>query len=155
MNNETEHILIVDDVLELSEYLSIVLKKWNYHPVTACNGQEALEKFALYRPRFSIVDIGMPVMDGYEVARRLRALYPHDEFALIALSGYGARHDKVKAHESGFDLHLTKPANLPELRQIIDGYFNDPTQLDSRTKEQWAILSAAASAIKVPESRIL
>lgn len=139
-----KRILIVDDVEELSEYLSIVLRKWGYETAVASSGEEALAKFSSFKPQLSIVDIGMPLMDGYEVARTLRASYDN-AFALIALSGYGATNDKIMAHQSGFDLHLTKPAKLPSLKEIIDGYFAKPSSLALLTELQWKDLMAVST----------
>ena len=85
----------------------------------AHDGPEALEAFELCRPRLVLLDIGMPGMDGYEVARRLRALPSGASAALVALTGWGQEEDRRRTREAGFDHHLVKPADFNTLQSLI------------------------------------
>ena len=83
----------------------------------AHDGEQALERFDSDRPEFVLLDIGMPRLDGYEVARRLRQRPGGDAVTLIAVTGWGQAADKAKASSAGFNLHYTKPVDP---QQIID-----------------------------------
>jgi CheY-like chemotaxis protein len=86
---------------------------------TARDGLEALVLAALHKPDTILLDIGMPQLNGYEVARRVRLENPGHVFTLIALTGFGQARDKALAAEAGFDHHLTKPVNVGRLRTLF------------------------------------
>ena len=79
----------------------------------------ALRVAAEFRPRLALLDIGLPVMDGFELARRMRELPGLEGVALVALTGYGQPADRERSRIAGFDLHLTKPVEVPELEAVI------------------------------------
>jgi CheY-like chemotaxis protein len=79
-----------------------------------------LDKFSDFHPDAVLLDIGMPMMDGYEVARRLRARPSGDGLAIIAVSGYGQDEDRRRSMEAGFDSHMTKPLDTPRLIEILN-----------------------------------
>ena len=85
----------------------------------AHDGPEALAAFAACRPHMVLLDIGMPGMDGYEVARRLRASPQEPRAAIVALTGWGQDEDRKRVREAGFDHHLVKPAELDALQSLI------------------------------------
>lgn len=112
-------ILLVDDNEDAAQLLAARLEKRGYDVTVAYDGAQALEALAGLRPDVCVLDIGLPVMDGYELARRLRAeLEPTPR--LIALTGYGQQADKERAREAGFDRHFTKPVGFQDLVDAID-----------------------------------
>ena len=86
---------------------------------TACDGQEAIEKAREFRPEAMLLDIGMPKLNGYECAQRIRQQPWGQDLVLIALTGWGQEQDKRMAMESGFDHHLTKPVDAESLERIL------------------------------------
>jgi len=104
-------IMLVDDNIDAAVSLSLLLEAAGDHLVsTYYDAASALEWAAFERPDAFILDIGLPDMNGYELARRLRALPEFTTTMLIALTGYGQLQDKARAREAGFDLHIAKPA---------------------------------------------
>ena len=85
----------------------------------ARDGREALEVFGTYRPSVVLLDIGMPGMNGYEVARALRAQFPDNPAVLVALTGWGQDDDRARARAAGFDHHLVKPADIDALQRLL------------------------------------
>lgn len=113
-------ILIVDDNRDAAESLSMLLKLSNHSTATAHSGKEALAVAERQRPDLVLLDIGLPDWDGYEVARRLRALFDDACPRLIALSGWGRAEDRRRAEEAGIDSYLTKPVSPPVLQKLLD-----------------------------------
>ena len=87
----------------------------------AFGGQSGIKAAQAFKPEVILLDIGLPGMDGYEVARHLRELPETKKVLLIALSGYGQAEDIRKSKEAGFDHHLTKPADTDQLQALISG----------------------------------
>ncbi|MBA3538492.1 MAG: response regulator [Deltaproteobacteria bacterium] len=112
--NSRKHVLIVDDNEDARMLLADVLESLGHNVITAPDGPEALKLVKAFTPDVAILDIGLPVMDGFELAVRLRA-----ELAapprLIALTGYGQQSDRKRTSDAGFDVHLVKPVNLKDL----------------------------------------
>jgi two-component system, chemotaxis family, CheB/CheR fusion protein len=113
-------ILVVDDYRDAADSLAVLLRMMGHAVHTAYDGLEALEMAAAWPPEVVLLDIGLPKLNGYEVAERLRAEHGGD-LALIALTGWGQPEDRRRAHEAGFDHHLTKPVELDALRQLLAG----------------------------------
>jgi signal transduction histidine kinase len=111
---QPRHILIVEDSADNRETLQELLQQQGHRVDVAVDGPDAMEAAARSRPEVALIDIGLPGMDGYEVARRLRADLGSD-ILLIALTGYGLPEDRARSAEAGFDSHLTKPPDLGEL----------------------------------------
>jgi CheY-like chemotaxis protein len=84
------------------------------------SGQEALDMAAEHQPSIVFLDIGMPDMNGYEVAARLRATALGDAMTLVAVTGWGQPKDRALAVDAGFDHHLTKPADVEQLRALLE-----------------------------------
>jgi PAS domain S-box-containing protein len=112
-------LLVVDDNRDAAESLGMVLQFMGYEVFTAFSGPEALEVGARERPRAAIIDIGMPGMSGYEVARRMRHEAWGRHAVLIALTGWGQETDKQAAHAAGFDDHLTKPVDPQGVERLL------------------------------------
>jgi PAS domain S-box-containing protein len=109
-------VLIADDNEDAARTLAMLLEVSGHQVVVAHDGEQALRSFEEYRPEFVLLDIGMPKLDGYEVARRVRERAGNQP-RLVALTGWGQETDKARARAAGFDLHFTKPID-PE--QILD-----------------------------------
>jgi two-component system CheB/CheR fusion protein len=114
-------VLIVDDNIDNAESLAMVLRDGPHETKIANSGPVALEISAQFRPDAAIIDIGMPDMDGYEVARRLRRLNGSEKTRLIALSGYGDESARGRAWEAGFDEYLVKPVDTAKILELIGG----------------------------------
>ena len=112
-------ILLVDDNRDAADSMRMLLKQFGAEVRVAHDGAEALEAFEACSPRVVLLDIGMPGMDGYEVARRLRASPSGARAALVALTGWGQDEDRRRVREAGFDHHLVKPADFGTLQTLI------------------------------------
>jgi CheY-like chemotaxis protein/two-component sensor histidine kinase len=112
-------VLVVDDNRDAAETLTMILQMSGHEAETMFSGAEALERVAVFKPDVVLTDIGMPGMDGYEVARRLRADPATRELRIIALTGWGQAQDKERALAAGFNLHLTKPVDPEELDSLL------------------------------------
>ena len=112
-------VLVVDDHPHILQTLSRLLRICGFEVMTASDGRVALEIAAEFRPRFVLLDIGLPIWDGYEVARRLRAEAGLESTTLIAVTAYGAEEDRQRSREAGFDGHLVKPIAPGELLELL------------------------------------
>jgi CheY-like chemotaxis protein len=112
-------ILIVDDHPDVTRSLARLLRLSGHEVRTALEGQAALEELANYRPEIVLLDIGLPGMDGYEVAQSIRKQPGMGSLVLIALTGYGRDEDRRRSREAGFDHHLVKPVDLDALLSIV------------------------------------
>lgn len=113
-------ILVVDDDEDLAFLLAKVLVTKNYEVRTARDSLSAIRIAIEFSPDVALMDIGLPMMDGYELARELRKVLPPGSCRLIALTGYSEEGEKEKAREAGFEEHLLKPVNLATLRKAIE-----------------------------------
>jgi PAS domain S-box-containing protein len=113
-------VLVVDDSLEAAQSLFLVLNRWGCRARVAYDGPGALAEVRARRPDVVFLDIGMPGMDGYEVAQRLRAAEGGDRMLLVAVTGYGQDEDRENARAAGFDYHLTKPVGPEHLQAILE-----------------------------------
>jgi signal transduction histidine kinase/CheY-like chemotaxis protein len=112
-------VLLVDDNGDAAELLSDLLRSIGHDVVVAHDGPQALATAVRYNPDVAILDIGLPVMDGYELAGRLVATLPHTPF-LVALTGYGQENDRTRARDAGFDEHIVKPVDPAHLLKLIE-----------------------------------
>jgi signal transduction histidine kinase/ActR/RegA family two-component response regulator len=113
------HILIVEDNEDGRESLRELLELWGHHVSVAGNGPEGVEMAFSIRPEVALIDIGLPGLDGNEVARRIRELLGGDDIALIAMTGYGQPEDRRRALQAGFDRYLVKPVDPAELSRLL------------------------------------
>jgi signal transduction histidine kinase/ActR/RegA family two-component response regulator len=112
-------ILVVDDNGDAAETLAALLAQLGATVFVANSGQAALDALDTFVPDAVLLDIGMPDMDGYEVARRIRADATHNGVLLIALTGWGQQEDQRQSRAAGFDHHVVKPADVNRLRELI------------------------------------
>jgi signal transduction histidine kinase/ActR/RegA family two-component response regulator len=112
-------VLVVDDNRDAAESLGMLLKLLGADVEVAYDGASALEALATYRPTIVLLDIGMPGMDGHEVARRIRSQPEFDDVTLIALTGWGQEEDRRHARTAGFDYHLIKPADIGAIETLL------------------------------------
>ncbi|HJX30102.1 MAG TPA: ATP-binding protein [Thermoanaerobaculia bacterium] len=113
-------VLVVEDNPDAAEALAEILRLWGYESHVAGDGPAGLELALQVRPRILLLDIGLPGMDGYELARRLRCLPGLQNARYIALTGYGQESDRQRSREAGFDYHLTKPVAPQTLREVLE-----------------------------------
>jgi CheY-like chemotaxis protein len=111
-------VLIVEDNPDGRQMLKLLLEVCGHQVETAADGQEGVEKGLAWRPEVAVVDIGLPKIDGYEVARRLKAALDGD-VKLIALTALGQPEDRRRALEAGFDHHVVKPADTSHLLGLL------------------------------------
>lgn len=112
-------ILLADDNEDSATSLALLLSMSGHETRTARDGIEALEIAAAFRPHLVLLDIGMPRLNGYDTARRLRALAGGKKLVLAALSGWGQDEDRRRSTEAGFDAHFLKPANIADIERLI------------------------------------
>jgi len=108
-------VLLIDDTDDVREMLKELLESLGHDVSIAEDGLAGVERARELRPDVALIDIGLPGIDGYEVARRLRAEDPEQPPFTIALTGYGSPEAKAQAKAAGFDLHMTKPVDLKKL----------------------------------------
>ena len=120
----SHRVLVVDDNVDAAHSLALLLRSTGHEVQTSHDGVAALESAAAWRPDVVLLDIGLPRMDGYEVARRLRKDLHLQEALLIALTGYGQEEDRKLSQEAGFDAHLTKPIEIADLERLLARHGN-------------------------------
>jgi CheY-like chemotaxis protein len=113
-------VLVVDDNADAAESLGMLLEVRGNEVRIAYDGLEALEAAGDFDPEIVLLDIGMPKMSGYEVAKRLRA-ERGDSVLIVAITGWGQEDDRRRAREAGFDHHFTKPVDYEALLELIEG----------------------------------
>jgi signal transduction histidine kinase len=113
-------VLVVDDNLDAAQSTAAYLRLEGHEVKTVNDGNEALASVRVFAPHVIVLDIGLPGLDGYAVARRLRAEGDTSHTLLIALTGYGQKEDRDRAMAAGFDYHFTKPADPQEIQQAIE-----------------------------------
>jgi CheY-like chemotaxis protein len=109
----------VDDNRDAASSLGLLLKLLGAEVRVVNDGPTALEALSSYRPTVVLLDIGMPGMDGYEVARQIRAQPQWRDLTLIALTGWGQEDDRERSRQAGFDHHLIKPADMTALKSLL------------------------------------
>ncbi len=112
-------VLVVDDNTDAAESLAMLLEVRGNEVRVAYDGLEALDKEGEFKPQVVLLDIGMPKMSGYEVARRIRAARG-DSVMIVAITGWGQEDDRRRAREAGFDHHFTKPVDYEKLIELIE-----------------------------------
>jgi PAS domain S-box-containing protein len=112
-------ILVVDDNVDITLSLALLLELEGHIVCSANSGVEALARTADFEPQLALLDVGMPDMNGYELAARLRRLPRAAQITLIAVTGWGTERDKARALEAGFDHHLTKPVDPDQLSALV------------------------------------
>ena len=118
-SEEAMHLMIVDDNADAANLLCLLVEELGHTTTVAPNASIALEQAHVQPPQMLFLDIGLPDMDGYELARRLRTMPETEEAVLVAVTGYGQWEDKERAKAAGFDHHVVKPINLTEITALI------------------------------------
>jgi CheY-like chemotaxis protein len=129
-------ILVADDNHESAESLALMLELMGNEVRTAHNGIEAVAMAEGFQPDVVLLDIGMPKLNGYEVARRIREHPTGSRIMLIALTGWGQATDKQRSLEAGFDHHLTKPVEPHTLERLLASSSWRKLEVESRQPGQ-------------------
>lgn len=112
-------VLVVDDNVDTARISALLLKQVGHEVRTAHDGLTALEAAFDYRPDVVLLDIGLPGLDGFEVAKRLRQQSVFENIVLVAMTGYGQEEDRRRSQEAGFDHHLVKPVDFKKVQEIL------------------------------------
>jgi CheY-like chemotaxis protein len=115
----SRRIVIVEDADDARESLKELLESAGHEVKVANDGAKGIECLNAVQPDVAVIDLGLPLIDGYEVARRVRAHDGGEHTFLIALTGYGGTGVRSKAQAAGFDMHLTKPVDMKKLFQAL------------------------------------
>ncbi|HEY4338958.1 MAG TPA: response regulator [Steroidobacteraceae bacterium] len=113
-------ILVVDDNRDAADMLTMVLELAGHEVRTAYDGTDALRLAEVFLPRVMLLDIGMPLMDGYQAARQIRDRTWGKSMVLVALTGWGQEQDRRRTREAGFDHHLVKPVDPQAISELIE-----------------------------------
>jgi CheY-like chemotaxis protein len=119
-------VLVVDDRPDATDTLAMLLKLWGHQPTVAYTAAAALELTQAQRPDVVLLDIGLPGMDGREVARRIRQQPGMAGALLVAVTGHGGEQEERSCREAGFDRHLLKPFDPEDLRRILAAWGRGP-----------------------------
>ena len=112
-------VLIVDDNEDAANSLAMILELSGHETASVYTAVDALQRAAAFRPDVVLLDIGLPGMDGYEVAQKMRELPGLRDIRLVAVTGYGRSDDRLRARDAGFDDHLTKPVEFALLERAL------------------------------------
>jgi signal transduction histidine kinase/ActR/RegA family two-component response regulator len=112
-------VLVVDDNEDAATMLAEALADGGHHTATALDGPAALETAAQFKPDVALLDIGLPVMDGFELARQFRSHPGLESTRLVAVTGYGQKHDRRRSAAAGFDAHLIKPVDIAQVSDLV------------------------------------
>ncbi len=113
-------VLVVEDDLDSREGLKNLLEIWGHAVDVAGNGKDGIEQAILHRPRVALIDIGLPELDGYQVASRIREALGSTDIFLVAITGYADARERAHALENGFDAHVAKPIDFSKLSSILE-----------------------------------
>jgi two-component system OmpR family response regulator len=115
-------VLIVEDDADTADSMAILLRLYTYDVQVACDGATALRTVLEKQPDVVLLDIGLPKLDGWELAKQLRSQITGKRPLLIAISGYGMQSDQKRSQEAGIDLHLVKPVEPEMLQQVLQRF---------------------------------
>ena len=115
-----QRVLVVDDNRDSADSLVTAFAVLGHEAVAAYGGREALARIDDTKPSLIVLDLSMPEMDGYALARAIRALPAYAAVPMVALSGFGSEADRAKSREAGFDRHMLKPFDLVDLERMVD-----------------------------------
>jgi CheY-like chemotaxis protein len=119
LKSPPRRVLIVDDNEDAANSLAIILNLGGHETASVYSAADALARAAAFKPDVVLLDIGLPGMDGYEVAQQMRELPGLRDIRLVAVTGYGRSEDRMRAREAGFDDHLVKPVEFAALERIL------------------------------------
>jgi CheY-like chemotaxis protein len=113
-------VLVVDDCPDTTASMALLLRCWGHDVCIAHDGPSAVDLAEAYHPEVVLLDLGLPGMDGYEVARRLRGQLGLTDARILSLSGFAQERDRRRAREAGCDAHLVKPVDLDFLQRLLE-----------------------------------
>jgi two-component system, chemotaxis family, CheB/CheR fusion protein len=117
--DSSHRVLIVDDNSDMAALVTELARSLGHEVAIASDGPTALNCIATFRPHIALIDVGLPGMNGYELARRIREMPGMKDVSLIAVTGYGREEDRRTALEAGFSLHLVKPVDIARLETVL------------------------------------
>jgi CheY-like chemotaxis protein len=120
MQPRAQRVLVVDDNRDSADSLVTAFAVLGHDAVAAYGGRDALERIGQARPSLIVLDLSMPDMDGYTLARAIRALPAYAAVPMVALSGFGSEADRAKSRAAGFDRHMLKPFDLSDLERMVE-----------------------------------
>jgi CheY-like chemotaxis protein len=120
-SNGAMRVLLVDDNVDAVESMEILLQAFGYEVSTAIHPDLALAQLETFAPAAAVIDIGLPGMDGYQLAAEIRRRLAGKPMRLIAFTGYGGADDIARAKAAGFDAHLVKPVEIDRLLAVLGG----------------------------------
>ena len=151
------HVLVVDDNKDAADSLCMLLRLWGYDCRAAYDGATGLQAACTYQPDCLLLDIAMPGLDGYTLARRVRAQPDLDRAKLVALTSFSSETHVRRSQEVGFDFHLVKPTDPLEIKRLMDT-LNELVQIAGKTeemaRENLALTSETRELIKGVEAEI-
>ena len=115
----TERILVVDDDRATADTLSRLIRMLGYESKAVYSGEEAVEQIMKFEPDMALIDIGMPLRDGYDTVAAIRQQPGGTHVILVAVTGWSRDEDKRRAYDAGFDLHVTKPMRVETLKELL------------------------------------
>jgi CheY-like chemotaxis protein len=113
------HIVVIEDSFDVRESMTELLRSWGHRVDAACSGEEGITLLMEGEPDVALIDIALPGLDGYDVARRVRESKRENRPKLVALTGFGRDEDRLRASEAGFDEHIVKPPLAHQLRRLL------------------------------------
>jgi DNA-binding response OmpR family regulator len=119
-------VLVVEDDVDTADSFGLLLRLWGFDVRTCHRGRDALNVVGEFRPQIVFLDLALPGMDGFEVARRLRHTTPGKQALVVAMTGYAEEEYRLKATGAGCDWYFTKPLELAELRDLLFALQRDP-----------------------------
>ena len=125
-HSHSRRVLIVEDNQDAQDALKCLLELWGHEVLVASDGASGIQCALAHRPEVALVDLGLPTVDGYEVARQVRSALNASAPLMIALTGYGAPEQRAQALSAGFDLHIVKPVDPDRLATLLDEYAATP-----------------------------
>jgi len=126
----SRRVLVVDDSISTAQSMSALLQLEGHDARVAYDGPKALETAAAFHPEVVLLDIGMPGMNGYQVAKQLRQMPGLEQTLLVAITGYGQEEDSRRSREAGFQHHLVKPVGLRAVEELlVSAAFPSPRQM--------------------------
>jgi len=150
---KVRRLLVVDDNRDAAQMLAALLRDRGYDVEIAIDPSQALSMAAAFRPHLAILDIGLPVMDGYTLGRELRARLGAATPTLIALTGYGQEQDRRRSKAAGFSAHVVKPVDAERLLEVIDTSFGRTGKAARRSNGKGGKTTAVRTVGKVGRRR--
>ena len=123
MAHSPKRILVVDDHLDTAQSFAALLRALGHEAEAVTDPARVEARVAELEPHIVFLDLGMPKLNGWQVAERLRARYPQEAIKLVAITAYGEAHDRARSRRAGFDAHLVKPASIDLVESILTQFF--------------------------------